>query len=511
MKNQPSKDLKPYKSRIPQAVFNAEMTRTLFDMINGSGKQGTTKDIDKSCDYPKRSQHNCYFYRDLYDYVGIATRVIEIYPQECWKDNPFVYETNKKTPTPFEKKVNSWIESPKLNPWSILKNADIASGIGRFSIIFFGFNDGKGFDTPVGEYDSNTDTLKPIEKDLELMYTRVFDESRVTILETEGDTSSPRYGLPTKYSVNFDSERFVAIDSKGTFTSTQDNVKKQEIHWTRVIHIAERTLDCDYLSTPILKNLIPYIWDIRKVGGGSAEMFWKSAFPGLAFTTQKEVWQSGNRPEMDEESLKEQVKNWQEGLERALSAVGVDITMLSPKIADPSKHMEQALVLLCGTVGCPVKVLLGTQAGHLASQEDSTYWNDKVKSRNEQYVSPKMIRTYFGRLIELGCCPKPKQMKIEWAKTNIPDATKADIALKKTQALSQFAGSNARFGFPLYDFLTEILGLPEELARKVTEEKIKDFVPKEITNPPVKSLSGLQMGKKSGKSGRKPSTSSNPK
>src|SRR5688572_14451476 len=60
----------------------------------------TDRDIDKECGYPDIITPDDYW--DMYRRNGIARKVVNFFPDECWSLSPEVYETEEQTETPFE-------------------------------------------------------------------------------------------------------------------------------------------------------------------------------------------------------------------------------------------------------------------------------------------------------------------------------------------------------------------------------------------------------------------------
>src|SRR5438552_1221857 len=62
------------------------------------------RDIDDECGYPKITEAvNVEVYRQLYDREAIATRVVQVLPNESWQVTPTVYEDDDtETSTEFE-------------------------------------------------------------------------------------------------------------------------------------------------------------------------------------------------------------------------------------------------------------------------------------------------------------------------------------------------------------------------------------------------------------------------
>ncbi len=55
--------------------------------------QDPRRDIDDECGYPKTEDITSVDYKGMYDRLSIATRVVQLMPQECWKVSPTVFET----------------------------------------------------------------------------------------------------------------------------------------------------------------------------------------------------------------------------------------------------------------------------------------------------------------------------------------------------------------------------------------------------------------------------------
>src|SRR5690606_18105798 len=84
----------------------------------------------------------------------------------------------------------------------------------------------------------------PTGKRLELLYLKAYDESLVEISSYESDISNPRYGLPIMYRVTLNDPRLSSAGGAGLEATTRD------IHWTRVIHIADNRMSSDVFGVP---------------------------------------------------------------------------------------------------------------------------------------------------------------------------------------------------------------------------------------------------------------------
>ena len=376
------------------------------------------KDINYECGYP--SVLDMSDYKAMYDREGIGTRIVKLMPDESWAMLPKIEENQEVEETDFEKVWKSLEKERHL--FHYLHRIDVLSGIGRFGILLLGINDGKNLYLPVKGI--NPVTGESVGKNkYKLLYLRPFDESIVTVKTKENDVSSPRYGLPVTYSVGFES-------TSGGATSKESRV----IHWTRVLHIADNREVSEINGIPRMKSVYNRLLDLRKIVAGSGEMFWKGGFPGFAL----ELDEGATLGTDAKKDLREQIKDYQDGLQRWLSLEGVKIKELKPQISDPEPHIKVQMQYICATLGIPYRIFMGSEAAHLASTEDKETWNKRVSKRQESYVSPMLIRLLIDRLIILGIMPEVVEYFIEWPDLNAPGEKEiAEIAVKKAETLAK--------------------------------------------------------------------------
>jgi hypothetical protein len=398
------------------------------------------RDLDNECGYV--SDPTALQFNEMYNKEGIARRVVHIWPKECWQNHPLIYETEESRETDFEK---AWDELDKdKHLCSVMFDADRISGIGRFGLILLGLDDG-------------VDLSQPVRKgQRKLLYTRVFDESVITISTSETDTANPRYGQPITYDIDFEEL------SGGTAM-----LRKQTVHWTRVIHVADNRRMSVVLGESRMRSVFNRLQDVRKLLGGSAEMFWQGAFPGLSFEVDPRLMELGT-VELDEAALKQQVSDYVNGLQRYLSTVGVGVNSLAPQVADPSNHVEAQLKAIALSIDVPYRVFMGTEEAKLAASQDSKTWAKRVNQRQNDYLTPFLVRPVLDRLIELGILPKPEKLFISWPDMLTPsDKEKADVAAKRTEAMAKFVQGNVEMLMSAKDYLIEVWGFTPDKAELV--------------------------------------------
>lgn len=419
------------------------------------------KDINYECGYPQVLDMSDY--KAMYDREGVGTRVVKLMPDESWAMLPKIEENQDVDETDFEKVWKSLEKERHL--FHYLHRIDVLSGIGRFGILLLGINDGKKLYQPVKGINMITGEVVGKNK-YKLLYLRPFDESVVTVKTKETDVSSPRYGLPATYSVNFE-------NTSGGVTSKESRI----VHWTRVLHIADNREVSEVNGIPRMKAVYNRLLDLRKIVAGSGEMFWKGGFPGFALELDKEA-SSLDAPAKT--ALREQIKDYQDGLQRWIALEGITIKELKTQIADPEPHIKVQIQYICVTLGIPYRIFMGSEAAHLASTEDKETWNKRVSKRQESYVSPMLIRLLIDRLIILGIMPEIDEYFIEWPDLNAPGEKEiAEIGVKRTEAFAKYVAGSVDEFIPPKEYLTMIMGMSDEDAEVVIKAAEK-YIPKDL-------------------------------
>jgi len=428
------------------------------------------RDIDKECGYePNPTKED---FKELYDRFGLAARIVNLLPDECFSVNPDVYETERPRDTAFEKKYKAFIKHPDLNFNYYYRKVDALSGIGRFGGLLFGVNDGKPLDTLLDGMLENGRMTEQRPEGRELLYVRAFDESLVRVKTTNNDPLNPRYGMPQVYELTLEE-----ADPTGTVKVTH-----RDVHWSRILHVAE-SAKCasEIYADSRLRKVNEPLYDVRKILGGSAEMFWKGGFPGIAATVDPRFLEAGNGIEVDEETITDEMQRFMEGLQRYILGVGFQINSLSPQVADPTAHLMMQFTVIAMSIGIPLRVFMGSEEAKLASGQDMKAWNRRIVSRQNDYLTPKIIRPFVFRLIASGVLPPTKQtdefgfpvFNVFWPDVAMPDDNeKSTVADRRAAALLKFVTGKCYQVMQPSDFLRFVLGYdPAEID--VIMENIK--------------------------------------
>lgn len=415
------------------------------------------KDIESECGHPESIDTADYCL--AFERGDLAGRIVALYPEECWSDDPVVYETEDENLTTFEK---AWDElQKKYQIYSYLQRADILSGIGRFGILLIGVNDGKKLEEPL-EGINERGEINPGAEARQLIYLRPFEERLVNILSMQNDLSNPRYGQPLYYSITFEEETPSTAAAASGMATTLLN---QRVHWSRVIHLADNRTNSDVYGLPRMKRVFNRLLDLKKVSGGAGEMFWKGGFPGLSI----ESVPTDGDVELDTDATKEQMEAYMDGLQRYIATVGMSVKSLAIQIADPRPHAEIQIRLIAMAMGVPWRILMGVEVGQLASEQDMRVWNQRLQRRRDKYIDPFILLPFINRLIAIGALPAPDSgIKIHWPDLNTPSLTdRAAIAEKQTSALEKYVRSGVDAVIPPFHFLTLVLGMNENEAKAI--------------------------------------------
>ena len=428
------------------AFMGRDIRTPLYDGAFG------TRDIDAECGYPESIQPVDYV--RMYERHDIAARVVDIEANECWKEYPSIYETEEERETAFEKAVDKLVS--KTNLYSYLLRVDRISGIGRYGVLFIGFDDGKEFSEPAPGYDDSGPLDSP--GNAKVLYYRVMDETAATIDEFENDKTNPRFGQPKFYTLQF--AEHVGTGAAPTLTPTSESVK---VHWSRIVHVADNLTTSEVFGMPRMQNVFNRLYDLRKINGGSAEMFWKGGFPGYSFEVDPKA---GEFSADDKTALKQETKAYSEGMQRYLTTVGVSVKSLSPQVADPTPNVLNALRIIAITKGIPFPILVGNETGQIAGTSQAMLWGERVAFRRNMYVTPHIIRVTLDRLIQAGAIPAPEPIDgeesnytVKWVPlATLTEVERAQVGKDLTEALARYSTAGGEALVPLGEFLGKFLG-----------------------------------------------------
>lgn len=412
--------------------------------------------------YPDEINDNDYW--NMYDRLGLAKRIVEVYPDESWKVNPTVKEVDsEEDETEFEKALtelgsslgtidpneeNYFKTDDETNPiWGILRQLDIDSGIGESGLLLFGLDDKDGLEQPVKESGN------------QLLFLNTFHSTQFNVATTQDDKSKPRYKKPELYNIN---------SSSG---------EQMKVHWTRVIEVAQPK------RCPRLRPVFNDCQDAIKVYGAGAETYWQGA---LNILSMESTFDPGDY-KIDTDSLKDMMEQVRNGMQREVFLEGLKANRVAPTVVSPAPQIEAILNHICITLGVPKRIFLGSERGELASSQDSKAWNQRLTGRRNRYITPKLVMPFINRCIKLGILPVPSDKLVtRWdEEADLEPKEKAEVNKVKVQTLVGYAESpDAQGVISEKDFLVKYMDETPESAKELLDN-VEEVEPEEVEEEEV--------------------------
>ncbi len=408
-----------------------------YQMAAKMGVQfGGERDVFSSLGYKVKLSYRDYYLQ--YIRQDIARAIIDRPVQGTWQGDIGLYESDDSEETALEKAFKELKTNKRLK--SHFVRVDKLANIGHYAVLLMGLDDVK----------QAADWVNAVSgKNRKLLYLKPLSEESARIMETDKNPASERYGRPLYYGVTVDS-------------------KEIKVHYSRVIHIAGGLLEDEVLGTPALKPVFNRLKDLEKLVGGSAEMFWKGAFPGY----HGEVDSDFDLDKETKEAIEGQVAEYQHSLRRFLISKGVKYNPLGVQVSDPKSHVDIQVQMISAVTGIPKRILTGTERGELASTSDQESWNGVLQARRLEYAEQLIVRPFVDRCIEYGILPKAKQdYVVAWSDLfAASDKEKAEVGRIRAQAVKEYASeATAEEIMPPEAFMKFMLGLDNEQIELIEE------------------------------------------
>lgn len=539
----------------------ANQFRDLVDNVLTTRSELINKFLDPrrdylvECGHPTTEEITPQHYKFLYERSPIGNRVVGLMPSQCWAELPNLYEDEDiEVETEFELAWKALCQRVKGNSkfketegsygsaiWEVMKRADELSGIGQYGVILVGFDDlregegGKSLrdavdgveeyfakdpedkpsskkktpkkknkKTDVGEGDDEPDTtpksiFKPKNK---VLFLRPFEQELAQITQYETDVNSPRFGRPKEYLLTFNDPNNQPIGGMGISTT------QQHVHWTRIVHIVDGKKSSEVFGHPRMRPVYNNIIDLMKLYGGSAEMYWRGAFPGFALETHPQL---GGDVVVDTTAIKSQMTDYMNKLQRYIALMGMSAKSLAPQVSDPTAQINVHLDAICIQLGCPKRIFMGSERGELASTQDEGSWTEVVEERQQNHCIPNIVCPTVDLFIAAGALPEPEEgYCCEWEDTEtVSELDEATVAGAKTEAMSKYVGGGVDALMAPKDWLTLVLKLTDDEAESVMENAVEHVneanpeaedvtVPGQHPKPPVPEPPQLPIKMKDG-------------
>lgn len=421
----------------------------------------------------------------------LAARVVDAPAAALWTNPPQITASNDTWNT-------AWMDLvARHNLWAMLERADKLAGIGRYSIIIIGFNDGQSLDQPVNKQRLKRNVQK-------IMYLQPYSERSASIQSYNQNTRSEAFNKPEMYLIQPNLEKALGFDNTARKNNTLGSFK---VHASRVIHIAENVLENDIFGSPRLERVYNILDDLLKVTGGSAETYWLTANRGMHIDVDKEMEMEA----ADAKDLSDEIDEYNNDLRRVIRTRGVKVTNLGGDVSDPKNTFSVLIATLSGASGIPQRILIGSEAGQLASAQDRANWADRIDERRADWANPIVLHQLIKLLTSVGYLESdtstsitiawPSAFKMSPLEAAQTSAQHARSATNFTKAITEMqklkrgepgsAGKTDALGKPIPG--TEVAAIPGiDLGDLVTIDEARKMIG--LDKPPVTFDSGEDVG-----------------
>jgi len=440
--NQPLQDPPGFDSSKVVPLRGLAGIRTLYTMMTRLGMGRLMGGLPGRRDYDTvfgwDTILNMQRMRWMYNRGGIASRVVDAYPDAIWGRPPRLWSD---TNTDWEAQFASWAKAQNL--WSVLNRADKLAGLGEYAIMLIG---------------APGDPQTPLTRASKVLYLQPYGQEYAQIAQYDANPQSPTFGRPLYYRIYPEGAGVTGRD--GTGTSNTGPVRQSFLlHSSRVLHIAQGNLEDEVFGRPRLAPVWNYLCDLIKVVGSSSESYWIMANRGMQVDVDKDMSFTAD----DQAALEQEVDEYFEGFRRFMRTKGVKMNAMTGQVADPSAPFDVLVTLIAGTSKIPQRILTGSEVGSLASTQDKGNWAERVEEERTNQTEPKVLLPLLNKLVALKAIPDPgAALNILW-----PDAYRMN-PLERGQTAAQTARTAAN----LYKSMGQVIIKPQQQSIGPNGEQI---------------------------------------
>lgn len=313
----------------------------------------------------------------------IAARIIEAPANALWSNPPKITSNNDEWNTIWRGlEINH-----KL--WKTVSRADKMAGMGEFSLLVVGLQKGQALKTPLTRQEGN-----------KVIFLQPYGSHVTTIESLIIDQKNPRYLLPESYTIkpSLDSATVTINGTPRTF----------QVHASRVLHLAENHLTDEVFGNPRIERIWNLLDDLLKVAGGTAETFWLTANRGMQIDIDKEM----ELTDEDAADLSDEIEEYQHQQRKFIRTRGVKINVLGSDIPRPQEVFNMLMSMISGATGIPKRILIGSEAGQLASEQDRNNWAERIEERRADFGEPEVIWPLIRLFTNAGVLPIGDNLEI---------------------------------------------------------------------------------------------------
>ena len=356
-----------------------------------------------------------YMHWNMWRRNGLARRGAKLPVDVCWLSCPEVKQIGEHLePTPFESAIDAL--NRRLSFDHVMRNADLCQRIGRYGAILVTVADGKTREQPL-------DIVRP---DQIVKLTPLF-EGQLTPSDIDQSRDSARFGLPTTYT--YQSNNVGGRDSRSSDAGL--------IHYSRLIVITEDGFGDDIYGIPCNEAGFNALLNWQKTQGSGAEGFWRAA-------AQRFVLQATGGTESQDFSseelsdLSDMIAKMFSGFDAIPSLGNYEMKGLNVgTMSDPTGFRQMQLEEYSASMGIPSKMLVGSQTGVKAADEDSSGFMREMQSRRENVIS-QWVNDWINWIDLHTTIDTPESgYEVEWDDLTAPGADQKMALAKEMAAINK--------------------------------------------------------------------------
>jgi hypothetical protein len=339
---------------------------------------------------------------NMYRRFGLATRVVELYPDQTWLDDPEVEGDTR---------FNSELEKleKRLGLWRQAKALDTYQRVGRYAGLFMRVRDNKKPNEPLEGVLPSADSL---------MGMMPIYEGQLKVLEVDNDPMSDTFSQPKMYQ----------FDEGATGSRNELSSSSFSIHPSRLIIAAEGANSGSIYGIPVLESIYNSLMDLRKIFGGGGEGFYRNAAQSTVFDIKDAASVSQNKALLEE--FNEQADDFlQNRMRRSMMTPGMEVTALQSNLINPKDFALNSLMDVTSGAKTPIMLLVGNQTGRLAGDQDNKSFLTQVNARRKGFGT-EIVTSMVDWCVRYGVLPA-SEYEVEW-----PDAMAPSDTEKLTDASS---------------------------------------------------------------------------
>lgn len=354
-------------------------------------------------------------YRGRYRRGGVAKRIVVAPASATWSGGfDLIEDPDPGEQTVFEAAAVDLFA--RLGVWGRILRADILAGLGRFGVLYIG-----------APGDDKTE-LRRVSSGEQIYYLTALTEDRAEVLKEVEDPNNPRYGLPELYRVKTGSGLTGQLGKQATVGRATNT---REVHWTRIIHVADGLLEDDVCGEPRLEPIWNLLDDLDKIAGGGAEAVWLKQKPKFAMKIPAEAQTTDPKAPnfFNAAAAEDEATEFIHNMRPFMRLQGVDLENLDNAVPSIAANADAILKLISATTGIPERILTGSERGELASSQDRSNWADRIAERRRFFGEP-LVRALVDRLIQINALPTPAEPYIvAWPEIDeLNEAEKAEVS-----------------------------------------------------------------------------------